>query len=243
MSLAIAVVGLASWAGVSSGTGTHRPGNQHPGTITRTTTKPDPTTTTTAPNLRSSKVSVWSQTFTDPTGAVLPTQVFYPVTSSGVPVPGAHPLIVFAEGFDALPGYYSDLLDAWAKAGFVVAAPIFPGTSGSTAPGQLNENDDLRQPAEVNFVISSLLSLNGSAGNLLYNLLDPSSIGLAGHSDGGDTVSAVSYNPCCYSSRIGATAILSGTELPGVAPGSYFTSPNPSPLLVVQGQADTINPP
>lgn len=176
----------------------------------------------------------------DSAGEPLPTEVIYPVEAQGSPVAGRHPLIVFAEGYRALPGYYSQLLDTWAKAGFVVAAPIFPNTNANSVT--LNENDLFNQPAEMTHVIVSLLSFDDQPGNPLYQLIDPAAIGVAGHSDGGATVAALSYNTCCVNPRVSATAILSGSELSGF-PGSYFTSPGPSPLLVVQGLADNINSP
>jgi predicted dienelactone hydrolase len=59
---------------------------------------------------------------------------------------GPHPLVVFAHGFALSPGTYGRLLDAWAVAGYVVAAPIFPLTN-SAAPGGPNESDLINHPA------------------------------------------------------------------------------------------------
>src|SRR5205085_2252823 len=44
-------------------------------------------------------------------------------------VRGRVPLIVFAHGYDTEPETYEPLLDAWASAGYVVAAPELPGSA------------------------------------------------------------------------------------------------------------------
>ena len=64
------------------------------------------------------------------------------------------PLIVFGHGFAVTPAIYSPLLTAWAQAGYVVAAPIFP-LGNQNAPGGPNESDLVNQPADMSFVITS----------------------------------------------------------------------------------------
>ena len=64
----------------------------------------------------------------------LTTVVRYPATR------GPHPLIVFAHGFALTPGTYSRLLRAWTRAGYVVAAPVFP-LEDANAPGGPDESD------------------------------------------------------------------------------------------------------
>ncbi len=242
------LLGVAAWAGLGAGSTVQDP-KKPPVTATvgsrgttATTQPPAATTTTTTippPSLVASRYfGTFVPTFTDQSnGVALPTVVYYPTTASGAPLPGIHPLIVFAEGYLALPTYYSDLLQAWAKAGFVVAAPIFPHTNAQSSSPE--ESDDLNEPGEVATVIESMLTLGHSPNNVLQGIIDPRAIGLAGHSDGGDVMSAVAYDSCCTYPGIGATVVLSGAELPG-AGGTYFSAPNPSPLLVVQGLNDPV---
>ena len=64
---------------------------------------------------------------------------------------GPYPLIVFAHGFAVTPATYAPLLRAWAQAGYVVAAPVFPLTNAN-APGGPNESDLRDQPADVRLV-------------------------------------------------------------------------------------------
>jgi fermentation-respiration switch protein FrsA (DUF1100 family) len=216
---------------------------------TTTTTEPTTTTTTTVPSLVASpRVGSVTLTFAHrSTGLILPTVILYPartgsraaVSPGAQPVPGAHPLIVFAHGFLALPSTYSALLDYWARAGFVVAAPIFPDTSARSPHPE--ETGIVHQPADVSFVISSLLAQSRNRSSPLWGLISPQAIGVAGHSDGGDTVVALGYNSCCQDRRVKAVADLSGAEWPGFPP-SWFQSGGP-PLLVVQGSDDDVNLP
>ncbi|HLY49183.1 MAG TPA: hypothetical protein VKR21_08305 [Solirubrobacteraceae bacterium] len=150
------------------------------------------------------------------------------------------PLIVFGHGFAVTPGIYARLLDAWARAGFVVAAPVFP-LGNANAPGGPNENDLVNQPRDMSFVITRTLALGSDPHSPLAGRIDPAHIAVSGQSDGGDTALSAAYNSQFRDPRIGAAAILSGMEIPGVG-GYDFPAPSP-PLLAVQGLADTINPP
>jgi predicted esterase len=135
-------------------------------------------------------------------GRLLPTTLFLP--SSG----GRHPLIVFSHGFGSDPAAYSELLSSWAAAGFVVAAPTFPLSSReSTHRASL---DVPNQPADVSFVITSLLALNATAGDPLHGRIDPAHIAVAGHSAGAITTIGL-LSTCCADHRIRAAVVLSGS--------------------------------
>ena len=153
---------------------------------------------------------------------------------------GRFPLVVFGHGFAVTPGIYSQLLEAWARAGYVVAAPIFP-LANANAPGGPNESDLPNQPRDVGFVITSMLALSQGGQGPLAGLIDPAEVGVSGQSDGGDTALTVTYNHGFRDPRIRAAVILSGQEIPGVG-GYDFPAPSP-PLLATQGLADTINLP
>jgi fermentation-respiration switch protein FrsA (DUF1100 family) len=153
---------------------------------------------------------------------------------------GPFPLVVFGHGFDVTPSLYARLLHAWAQAGYVVAAPLFP-LENSSAPGGPNEADLTNQPGDVSFVISSILASSHLAGGQLSGLVDSSAIAVSGQSDGGDTALAVGYDQRYRDPRVTATVILSGAEIP--ASGSFTFPSNGPPLLAAQGTADTVNPP
>ncbi len=152
---------------------------------------------------------------------------------------GPFPLVVFAHGFDVTAGTYSNLLEAWARAGYVVAAPIFPRTNVS-APGGPDEADIVNQPADISYVITCLLAASAADHGILAKLIDPHEIAVAGHSDGAETALATAYDPSYHDPRVDAAVILSGAEMTN--PPFTFVRPSP-PLLATQGTADTINLP
>jgi dienelactone hydrolase len=153
---------------------------------------------------------------------------------------GPFPLVIFGHGFAVTPQIYAPLLRAWTRAGYVVAAPIFP-LGNQNAPGGPNETDLVNQPGDMSFVISQLLTANRVRDGFFARLIDPSRIAVSGQSDGGDTALSAAYDSHFFDRRIRAAVILSGQEIPGVA-GYDFPAPSP-PLLAVQGLADTINLP
>ncbi|MGA2163512.1 MAG: hypothetical protein ABSH36_03485 [Solirubrobacteraceae bacterium] len=154
-------------------------------------------------------------------------------------VDGPFPLVVFGHGFDVAPAQYARLLQWWAHAGYVVAAPAFPGENPA-APGGPNESDLVNQPGDMRFVISRMLAESAGSGPLA-GLLDPSRIAVAGHSDGGDTALAVAYDSRFRDPRVGAAIVLSGAEIP--AEGEFTFPAGGPPLLATQGTADTVNLP
>ena len=165
------------------------------------------------------------------------TQVWYPRARGPA---GPFPLLLFAPGFLQCPGAYSDLLQAWASAGYVVAAVNFPRTNCHLGT-EAYEADLVNQPQDMSYVLTRLLALSARPGDSFSGLLDPHEVGAAGQSDGGDTVAALAANTCCTDRRLKAVAVLSGAEWPPM-PGRYFPGGTP-PMLFTQGSADTINPP
>jgi alpha-beta hydrolase superfamily lysophospholipase len=153
---------------------------------------------------------------------------------------GPFPLVVFGHGFAVTPALYGRLLGAWAAAGYVVAAPVFP-LANANAPGGPNESDLPNQPADLRVVISRVLGADAASPGPLSGLIAQRQIAVAGQSDGGDTALAVAYDPRFRDPRIGAAMILSGAEIPGI--GGFQITPGGPPLLAIQGTADTINPP
>jgi dienelactone hydrolase len=153
---------------------------------------------------------------------------------------GPFPLVVFGHGFAVTPDRYKRLLQSWAHAGYVVAAPVFP-LENANAPGGPDESDLINQPADMSFVISRVLALNEQAADPFSGLVNAAHVAVSGQSDGGDTALAVTYNPSYRDPRVGAAVVLSGAELPGSGPLA-FSSDEP-PLLATQGTNDTVNPP
>jgi dienelactone hydrolase len=147
------------------------------------------------------------------------------------------PLVVFGHGFAVTPATYYRLLRAWAQAGYVVAAPVFP-LENAHAPGGPEESDLVNQPRDMSVVISGMLAAAAARGGRLSGLIDPHRIAVSGQSDGGETALAAAYDRFYRDPRIRAAVILSGAQIPGA--GTLRPGP---PLLAVQGTADTINNP
>jgi dienelactone hydrolase len=153
---------------------------------------------------------------------------------------GPFPLLVFGHGFAVTPAVYAPLLRAWARAGYIVAAPLFP-LENANAPGGPNESDLVNQPRDMSFVISRMLAASGDSHSVFARLINQRAIAVAGQSDGGETALAVAYDRSFLDRRVRAALILSGAEIPGVG-GFDFPAPSP-PLLATQGTADVVNPP
>lgn len=173
-----------------------------------------------------------SRTIRYPDGSVHPrvlvTELHVPM-DAGCPCP----LIVFGHGYAVTPAPYAALLRNWARAGYVVAAPVFP-LGNANAPGGPDESDLVNQPQDMSFVITELETR-------LPQLVNRRQIAVSGQSDGGETALAVAYDVQFRDRRVRAAMILSGAKIPGVG-GFTFPAPSP-PLLATQGTADAINPP
>lgn len=140
---------------------------------------------------------------------------------------GPLPLVVFAHGWDSDPLAYETLLDAWASAGFLVAAPTFPDST-DTQPGT-PVTDFAAEAQDLSFVITAML--NGAAGKV-----DPTRIAVAGHSDGGSDVAVLALNRAFADHRIRAYLSLS-SQIPDGVDGPWDAS-TPGALMVAVGTDD-----
>jgi dienelactone hydrolase len=195
-----------------------------------------------------------SRTIRLPHGRTLPrtlvTYVRYPAT--GAPATGdvsdARPalasgpfgLVVFAHGYAVTPAIYARLLDSWARAGYVVAAPVFP-LENANAPGGPERSDLGNEPRDVAFVISRIEAESDDPASPLAGLVDPHRVAVTGQSDGGEVALAAAYSERDRDPRIDAAMVLSGAEMTGV--GGFVFHRGEPPLLAVQGTADTSNEP
>lgn len=153
----------------------------------------------------------------------LPTTVWYPSDAAG-----PFPLVVFSHGLKSEPAAYATVLRAWARAGFVVAAPAYPHTSYRIK--DFDPVDVLNQPADASEVITRMLALNAS-DRALRGRIDGSRIGAAGHSAGG--VTTIGMFSGVRDERLDAGIVLSGRR---VLP-TPFTGPA-APMLFVHGKRD-----
>lgn len=216
------------------------------------------TTATPSPAVAIHAVGTTVETFTDPSrqtpehgtiparpSRTLRTTIVYPAATDGGPpdVAGApYPLIVFTHGSGGFGPSYLPLLRSWAAAGYVVAAPQLPVAAEQPdgAPESAGDSASVvdlpNHPADVSFVITSLLRLNDDAASALHGRIDPARIGAAGHSLGAMATLALAANTCCYDSRVKAAVILAGREFP-IGGGTFYARIR-TPVLFVHGDAD-----
>jgi predicted dienelactone hydrolase len=161
-------------------------------------------------------------------GRALPTHLFYPADGDG-----PFPVVVFSHGFGSTPESYWELLESWAAAGLVVAAPAFPLTSRNSAQVV---TDVYSQPADVSFVLSQVLALNGHDPDLAGRI-DTGHVAVAGHSAGAVTTLGL-LDTCCRDARVTAAVVLAGT-LQGFGPAAATPG---VPTLFVHGTADETIP-
>jgi predicted dienelactone hydrolase len=162
-----------------------------------------------------------------------PTNPATPIDDA-TPAEGSFPLIVFSHGVTADGPRYEGRLKQWARAGYVVAAPTFPLSSGR---GGLIR-DYVNQPADVSFVLDELLSLPDE--DPLAGHIDPDRLAAAGHSLGAITTIGVGLTSCCSDPRLDAIVSLSGTRLP--FEGEAVDQIDRLPFLAVHGAKDPIIP-
>ena len=148
----------------------------------------------------------------------IPVEFFYPAEGgsrkrrhpSRTPPPtrrtGPYPLILFSHGYAVTPEFYRPLLERWAAAGYVVAAPVYPILSGT--PGGASHTDYEKTFDDARFVISQVLAL--PASDPLSGLVDPKRIAAAGHSDGEVVAFAQGLLQCCRDERVKAVLAMAG---------------------------------
>jgi poly(3-hydroxybutyrate) depolymerase len=161
---------------------------------------------------------------------VLVTTIRYPSDAIG-----PRPLIVLAHGLNGHPHQLDELIDAWADAGFIVAAPRFPRTN-LDADGRAILHDAAEYPGDLSFVISRVLAMSRSDTNGLHGLVDPTRIGAAGISLGGMAVYGLVSNTCCIDRRVDAALLMSAVH-PAFPGGRYRRQS--MPVMLIHGDADT----
>jgi dienelactone hydrolase len=177
-----------------------------------------------------------------------------PITPNAAPAPPPaghlYPLILFSHGLQASGNYFVSLISRWASAGYVVAAPEYPLTN-MAAISMYNINledafaDVKNQSADARFVINEVLKSDSlqrrPRARLLGGIVDPESIGAAGHSVGGTTTYGLAHGHLFSGNpRIGAAVAMSACAGFVGNRANYFQQP--VPVLIVHGDQDQTVP-
>jgi predicted dienelactone hydrolase len=122
-----------------------------------------------------------------------------------------------------------------ASHGYVVASADYPLSNGG-APGGATPTDVINQPADVSFLIDSVLSLIGDR-KPFSGTIDLDRIGLTGYSLGGLTATLATFHPRDRDHRVKATVSIAG---PAAIFTDRFYQTAKTPFLMIAGTADAL---
>ncbi|MEP5568322.1 MAG: hypothetical protein ABJN62_10845 [Halioglobus sp.] len=151
---------------------------------------------------------------------------------------GPFPLIVYSHGFSSTRDGGAYLAEQLASMGYVVVAVNYPLTYFE-APGGPNPRDVVNQPADISFLIDSLLQQSETSGDPLEGMIDETRIGATGISLGGMTTALVSFHPEMRDPRIRAALSIAGPT--AVFKKSFFQHAD-LPFLMLAGDIDALVP-
>ena len=154
---------------------------------------------------------------------------------SPVDAPGPHPLVVFSHGFVSTRHAGTHLGEHLASHGYVVVSADYPLTHFG-APGGPNADDVIHQPADVSFLIDSVLALTADKSPFSGGI-DAARIGVMGTSLGGLTSTLAAYHPRFGDPRIRAAISIAGPTM--LFEDRFFASRD-VPFLMIGGTHDTM---
>jgi dienelactone hydrolase len=180
----------------------------------------------------------------------LPISIWYPAASGPISSSdtfwatarsGNFPLIVFAPGFNSTPDTYQVFLHDLAAQGYIVAAPTFPieAPIAGMAPASRSNTEMIYQIYDMSAVITQMITYAKTPGNFLSGAMNPSLVGVVGHSDGGMTVAGMTMSTSYVDARIKTAVVMSGAGPYGLT----WRKRKVVPLLIEQANKDPYNSP
>lgn len=146
------------------------------------------------------------------------------------------PLLVYSHGFmsNGLGGAY--LGEYFASHGYTVVAATYPLTHFS-APGGPNNGDVVNQPADVSFIIDTMLARSANEADELHAYIDPQRVAAAGLSLGGMTTTMAAFHPENADKRIAAAVSIAG---PAYMFGPKYFAKASLPFMMVATPQDAM---
>jgi predicted dienelactone hydrolase len=154
----------------------------------------------------------------------------------GLQQPG--PLLVYSHGFMSFHQEGLYLARFLASQGYTVVAVDYPLTN-FFAPGKPKLADVVNQPADVSFLIDTVLKRNGDSGDALFNTIDSRKIAVAGVSLGGMTSTLVTFHRKVRDPRITAAISIAG---PAAMFTADFFANNNVPFMMIGASGDAMVP-
>ena len=183
-----------------------------------------------------SRVTQANKDVPEKAGRSLAGLVFFPDLESSEEA--RFPLVIYSHGFSSSHKGGEYLGRYLAGLGFVVAMVDFPLTN-MYAEGGPFVKDVVNQPADVSFLIDTLLERSKREGDVLSGLIDSERIGAMGVSLGGFTSTLLAYHPTMGDPRIDAAISIAG-------PSSLFTerffASRSVPFMMIGGTYDVLVP-
>lgn len=161
-----------------------------------------------------------------------------------VPVaPGPFPLVLFSHGNNGIRFQSFFFAAHLASHGYVVACPDHRGNTFVDAGAGIIDPDVAKnRPLDLSFLIDQFLAFNDSGGDAFEGAIDPTRIGVSGHSFGGYTAFAIAGGDF----GLGAFADLRVKAILPQAPANPFPDAFFAtihvPALILGGSIDTTTP-
>jgi alpha-beta hydrolase superfamily lysophospholipase len=197
-------------------------------------------------------VDVWYPALTKPEDAVtryelLPGVSFPSATAyeNAALASGKFPLLVWSHGRTGLRFNYSQLCEAIAAFGFVVASSDHPGdtlTDWMTGQNVDDETNDKQRLGDVSFIADCALGIRGELMTGLSNIIDENNLFIGGHSYGGLTalIATTGFHGMQADKRF--KAAIGAQAYTRILPADLIASV-PVPVLLLVGLGDTTTPP